>query len=90
MAEGQAGEEGAGGLVRGTLDYLARSLVQHTEDVAVTAVESERALVLQLRVNPEDMGRVIGKQGHTARALRQVVKAAAAKAGVHATVEIVE
>lgn len=89
MAEAQGLEEDSG-VVGATLTYLARSLVEHTSDVRVEATRGERSLVLRLHVNPEDMGRVIGKQGHTARALRQVVKAAAAKAGVHVIVEIAD
>lgn len=76
--------------MKATLEYLARSLVEHPDDVEVSAVEGEQATVFRLRVNPEDMGRVIGRHGRTARALRQIARAAATKAGVNAIVEIVE
>lgn len=88
MAE--APEEVGRSRVTATLEFLARSLVEHPDEVRVEPVEGERSLVLQLRVNSEDMGRVIGKAGHTARAIRQVVRAAGAKGGVHTIVEIVE
>lgn len=71
--------------------YLAKSLVDHPEDVSVTTIEEEDGeLVLELRVNPEDMGKVIGKRGRTAKAIRTMVKAAATREGTSATVEIVE
>ena len=74
------------------LSYLAKSLVDRPDDVSVTAVEEggEGDIVLELRVHPEDMGKVIGKRGRTAKALRAVVKAAATREGTSATVEIVE
>jgi predicted RNA-binding protein YlqC (UPF0109 family) len=58
--------------------------------VEVTAVEGERSLILQLRVAQEDMGKVIGKRGRIARAIRSVVRAAASRQGVSTLVEIVE
>lgn len=90
MAEAPPVQEDGRGLVRATLEYLARSLVEHADEVHVESVEGSRSIILQLRVHPDDMGRVIGKQGRTARAIRQVMKAAATKAGVNAIVEIVE
>lgn len=92
MAEASGGEEeGDRGLVEATLSYLARSIVEHPEDVEVTLVAGEgHPTVFRLRVNPEDMGRIIGRGGRTARAIRQVTRAAAAKAGVSALIEIVD
>jgi predicted RNA-binding protein YlqC (UPF0109 family) len=104
MAETQAGEgvEASGevtpeadpptesDLVGDTLRYLARSLVSNVDDVRVERVQTERGLVYRLHVNQEDMGRVIGRSGRIARALRQVTRAAAARAGVHAIVEIAD
>jgi len=58
--------------------------------VEVTAEEGDRGLVLRLRVDPEDMGRVIGRGGRTARALRTMVRAAGTRSGMSAFVEIVE
>ncbi|MBA2576567.1 MAG: KH domain-containing protein [Euzebyaceae bacterium] len=73
------------------LTYLAKSLVDHPDDVEVTAVtEDDGEIVLELRVNPEDMGKVIGKRGRTAKAIRTMVKAAATREGSSASVEIVE
>jgi hypothetical protein len=90
MAEVQAVQEDGRALVKATLEYLARSLVEHPDEVRVESVDGSRSIILQLRVHSDDMGRVIGKQGRTARAIRQVMKAAATKAGVNAIVEIVE
>jgi uncharacterized protein len=76
--------------VKDVLEYVARALVEDPDAVEVTAVEGERALILQLRVAPDDMGKVIGKRGRIARAMRSVVRAAATRRGVTALVEIVE
>lgn len=59
------------------LDHLVRGIVDHDEDVHVTALEGRRGETLQVRVNPADLGRVIGRSGRTARALRTVVQALA-------------
>ncbi|HUH06947.1 MAG TPA: KH domain-containing protein [Egibacteraceae bacterium] len=73
------------------LEYLAKSLVDHPDEVSVTAVEEEDGeLVLELRVHADDMGKVIGKRGRTAKAIRTMVKAAGTREGASATVEIVE
>jgi uncharacterized protein len=72
------------------LEYLARSLVDNAEDVRVTATETDQALVLELSVAKADIGKVIGKQGRIARALRTIVKASAVKNGKRAVVEIVD
>jgi len=76
--------------VKELLEYLARELVDDPDAVEVTETEDERGTLLQLRVDPEDMGKVIGKGGRTARAIRTVVKAAAVREGVHASVEILD
>lgn len=73
------------------LEYLAKALVDHPEEVRISTVEEDDGeLVLELRVHPDDMGKVIGKRGRTAKALRTMVKAAATREGASATVEIVE
>lgn len=72
------------------LEYIARALVDDPDAVEVTAVEGERSLILQLRVAPDDMGKVIGKKGRIARAIRSVVRAAGTRQGVSTLVEIVE
>lgn len=69
---------------------IARSLVDNPDAVEVTESEARQTTVIQLRVAPEDMGKVIGKQGRIAKALRTVVKAAATKAGKKVVVEIVQ
>jgi predicted RNA-binding protein YlqC (UPF0109 family) len=76
--------------VKEVLEYIARALVDEPDSVEVTEVESERAIVLQLRVAPDDMGKVIGKRGRMAKALRSLVRAAGTKRGVNTLVEIVE
>jgi predicted RNA-binding protein YlqC (UPF0109 family) len=71
------------------VEVIAKSLVDHPEAVEVTETSDSRTTVLQLKVAPEDMGKVIGKQGRIAKALRIVVKAAATKANKKVVVEIV-
>lgn len=71
------------------LEYLAKSLVDHPDNVEVSQVEGERSVILELRVSPEDMGKVIGKQGRIAQALRTIVKAAAIKDGKRVMIEII-
>ena len=59
--------------------YIARSLVEKPEAVDVRAVDAEEGVTIELRVDPDDMGKVIGKQGRIAKAIRAVVRAATAK-----------
>ena len=70
------------------LEYIAKSLVDYPDDVSVTETEDERAVILELRVNEADMGKVIGKQGRIAKAIRSVVKAAASRENKQVSVEI--
>jgi hypothetical protein len=72
------------------LEFLARSLVDQPDQVHVDEIESENGVILRLSVAKEDVGKVIGKQGRVARALRTVVKASAVKDGKQATVEILD
>ncbi len=72
------------------LEYLAKSLVDHPEDVTVQETETDTTVVLELTVAKDDIGKVIGKQGRIARALRTIVKASAVKNGKRAIVEIVD
>jgi predicted RNA-binding protein YlqC (UPF0109 family) len=67
---------------------LARSLVDEPERVEVSGTETDSRVDLELRVAPEDMGRVIGRQGRTIRAIRTVVKAASVKEGKRVSVEV--
>ena len=69
--------------------YIAASLVEKPEAVDVREVENEDGVVIELRVDPEDMGKVIGKQGRIAKAIRTVVKAASAKSEKPMFVEII-
>ena len=71
------------------LELIAKNLVDHPEAVSVKETQKERATVLELKVAPEDMGKVIGKQGRIAKAIRTVVKAAAIHEEKHIVVEIV-
>ena len=74
---------------RQVLEYVAKSLVDDPDAVRVEEEESGRSLVLRLSVATDDVGKVIGRGGRTARAIRDVVRAAGTKAGVTALVEIV-
>ncbi len=69
---------------------ITESLVEHPEAVEVSESQSNGTTVIQLKVAPEDMGKVIGKQGRIAKAIRTVVKAAATKANAKVVVEIVQ
>ena len=71
------------------VEYIAKSLVDNPENVSVNQVEGEQSIILELKVDPEDMGKVIGKQGRIAKAIRTIVKAAAAKDGKRVVVEII-
>lgn len=72
------------------LEVIAKSLVDSPEDVDINVVEGERAIVLELKVAKDDMGKVIGKQGRIAKAIRTVVKAAGVKEDKRVTVDIVQ
>ena len=69
--------------------YIAQSLVEKPEAVDVREVETEDSIVIELRVDSEDMGKVIGKQGRIAKAIRTVVKAASVKSEKPVFVEII-
>ena len=70
--------------------YIARSLVEHPDQVSVTEVEEGDELTLQLRVAPEDMGKVIGRHGRIAKEIRTLMKAAGNRQNKKVTVEIVD
>ena len=72
------------------IDYIARSLVDKPDEVAVAEVQGDGGTVLELRVAQEDLGKVIGRQGRTARAIRTLLSAAAAKKHERLSLEIVE
>ena len=70
------------------IEYIAKSIVNAPDDVVVTEEESEQGITFKLQVNDEDKGRVIGKQGRIAEAMRTLLRVKAAKAGTRATLEI--
>lgn len=76
--------------MRELVEYIAKSLVQNPEEVSVNEVEGTQSIIIELKVAEEDMGRVIGKQGRIAKAIRTVVTAAAIKDNKRVVVEIIE
>jgi len=72
------------------LETLAKALVDKPDEVEVSAVESDRSIILQLKVADDDVGKVIGKEGRIAKALRTIVKASSVKEGKKAVVEIID
>lgn len=72
------------------LETIARALVDYPDDVYVNEVEGEKSIILELTVSKDDMGKVIGKQGRIAKAIRTVVKAAAVKENKRVSVEILQ
>lgn len=72
------------------VEIIAKSLVDNPEEVHVNEIQGEQGLILELRVAPEDMGKVIGKQGRIAKAIRTVVKAAALNKDQKIVVEIID
>ncbi len=75
---------------RAVLDHLVRSIVDDPDSVEVEVEERRRGVALLVHVAPDDMGRVIGKRGRTASAIRTVVRAAATRDGVEADVDFVD
>jgi uncharacterized protein len=71
------------------IEFIAKSLVDDPSQVHVSEIAGETSVILELRVGPEDMGRVIGKGGRTANAMRTLVRVLAAKQGKRVTLEII-
>jgi predicted RNA-binding protein YlqC (UPF0109 family) len=71
------------------VEYIAKSIVNAPDDVVITEEEAEDGLTLKLQVNDEDKGRIIGKQGRVAQAMRTLLRVKAAKAGTRVNLEIV-
>ncbi|MCI0528254.1 MAG: KH domain-containing protein, partial [Nitrospira sp.] len=67
--------------MRELIEYIAKSLVDKPEDVSVKETQGEKTTIVELRVAQEDLGKVIGKQGRTARAMRTILNAAGTKMG---------
>ena len=72
------------------VEYIVRSLVDNPDAVELNVIEGEKTTILELRVSQEDIGKVIGKQGRIAKALRTLLSAAATKSGKHASLEILD
>ncbi len=72
------------------IEYIAKALVDSPDDVKVSEVEGKQTSILELRVAKEDLGKVIGKQGRTAKAMRTLLSAASAKINKRTVLEIVE
>ena len=72
------------------VEVIAKSLVEHPDEVVVTETENEKSILVELKVAPSDMGKVIGKQGNIAKALRTLVRAATPKDSKKYNVEIKE
>ncbi|MBZ5694231.1 MAG: KH domain-containing protein [Acidobacteriia bacterium] len=76
--------------MRDLVESIAKALVDHPDQVQVNAVEGEQVTVLELRVHPEDLGKVIGRQGRTAKSIRTLLGAAGMKLKKRFTLEILE
>jgi uncharacterized protein len=77
-------------MLKELIEFMARALVDNPERVKVSEIEGEQTSVLELRVAKEDLGKVIGKQGRTARAMRTILSAASTKIRKRAVLEIIE
>lgn len=72
------------------VEHMARTLVEHPDEVSVEETTREDMTVYELRVEDADLGRVIGKEGRIAKAMRMIIRSAAARKGEKATIEIVD
>lgn len=86
----QGSNEGGHYGMKELLTYIAQNLVEHPESVNVTELQGEGETILELRVAPDDMGKVIGRQGRIAKHIRSVVRAMAQQNGTRVSVEIVD
>ncbi len=76
--------------MKALVELIAKSLVDKPEEVVVSEIDGERTIVFELRVATSDIGKVIGKQGNTARAIRTILSAAGSKLGKRCVLEILE
>jgi predicted RNA-binding protein YlqC (UPF0109 family) len=76
--------------VKDFIEFIARALVDHPDSVSVAEVEGEKTTVYELRVYQDDLGKVIGRKGQTAKAIRILIAAVSAKKGKRALLEILE
>ncbi|HEX3334491.1 MAG TPA: KH domain-containing protein [Acidimicrobiales bacterium] len=90
VGEGNERHEVDGGTPLAVLEYLAKALSNEPDSVVIETEERRNGMRLNLHVAPEDMGRVIGRRGRTAQAIRTLVNVAGAKDGVQASVDIVD
>lgn len=72
------------------LEYIVPNIVNHPEDVVITEEESDGSVNLSIKVNPEDMGRVIGKSGKVIKAIRQIGRIIAIKKGLRVNIDVVD
>ncbi|WP_027720439.1 KH domain-containing protein [Maridesulfovibrio zosterae] len=77
-------------MLKDLVEYIAKSLVDSPDEVVVTEIEGEQTSVIELKVAKEDLGKVIGKQGRTARAMRTLLGAASTKVRKRSVLEILE
>jgi predicted RNA-binding protein YlqC (UPF0109 family) len=77
-------------MLKELIEFMARALVDNPDKVRVSEIEGEQTSVIELRVSKEDLGKVIGKQGRTARAMRTILSAASTKIRKRAVLEIIE
>ncbi|SPF34013.1 conserved hypothetical protein [Syntrophobacter sp. SbD1] len=77
-------------MLKELIEFMARALVDNPENVRVSEIMGEQTSVIELRVSKEDLGKVIGKQGRTARAMRTILSAASTKIRKRAVLEIIE
>lgn len=78
------------GRMKELVEYIAKALVDHPEDVRVEEIAGMRSIIFELRVAPSDMGRVIGKHGRVANAMRSLLRVASTRSGKRAILEIVD
>jgi predicted RNA-binding protein YlqC (UPF0109 family) len=72
------------------LEYVVKGLAQHPDEVSITPVERSGQIIFELRLNPDDVGRIIGRQGQTIHAIRSLLQAGSARQGQRCSMEIVE
>jgi predicted RNA-binding protein YlqC (UPF0109 family) len=77
-------------MLKDLVEFIVKRLVDHPDKVSVTEITGEQSTIIELRVAPEDLGKVIGKEGRTARSIRTLVNAAASKSHKRAVLEILE
>ncbi|HYA43448.1 MAG TPA: KH domain-containing protein [Syntrophobacteraceae bacterium] len=77
-------------MLKELIEFMARALVDNPDKVRVSEIEGEQTSVIELRVSKDDLGKVIGKQGRTARAMRTILSAASTKIRKRAVLEIIE